>query len=165
MNIWLISDTHFKHKNILKYTSRPFSSIEEMDEKLISNWNNIVKQEDTVYHMGDFALTTKKERKKYFDVLNGKIILIKGSHDQDMASIPLSYYLKRGKSRFILIHDYRMFSLDRPWYKDFWIIHGHNHDKVPFFDRKNKRINVSVENINYTPIHIDEILKLINGGA
>ena len=50
------SDTHFGHENIIKYCNRPFTSTEEMDKALISNWNKVVKPEDTVFHLGDFAV-------------------------------------------------------------------------------------------------------------
>jgi calcineurin-like phosphoesterase family protein len=59
MTIFFTSDTHFNHKNIIKLCNRPFTSIEEMNEKIIENWNNIVKPEDIVWHLGDFALIWK----------------------------------------------------------------------------------------------------------
>jgi calcineurin-like phosphoesterase family protein len=64
--IWLTADTHFGHTNILKYCGRPFSSIEEMDETLINNWNNKVNQDDTVYHLGDFSFKDPGVYKKTF---------------------------------------------------------------------------------------------------
>ena len=45
MNKWFISDTHFSHTNIIRYTGRPFQSVHEMDEQLIVNWNTHVAPE------------------------------------------------------------------------------------------------------------------------
>ena len=62
-NVWVISDTHFGHKNILSFKDKDtgdairgkvFSSIDEMDETLIDNWNRVVKPGDKIYHLGDF---------------------------------------------------------------------------------------------------------------
>ena len=78
--IHFTSDTHFGHKNIIKYCNRPFSSVEEMDSTLINNWNSVVKSDDLVYHLGDFA-PFHKNPVIYKNQLNGNIILIKGNHD------------------------------------------------------------------------------------
>lgn len=75
------SDLHFGHKNIIKYEDRPFSSIEEMDEALISKWNNKVKKNDEVYILGDFCFGNGARANEILDKLNGKKFLIKGNHD------------------------------------------------------------------------------------
>ena len=46
MNIWVTSDLHFGHKNIIKYENRPFKDIEEMDKAIIELWNKTVKKDD-----------------------------------------------------------------------------------------------------------------------
>ena len=80
--IYFISDTHFNHKNIIKYCSRPFKDVEEMNKVLIENWNNTVTDFDTIFHLGDVALTNESEMKEIVPKLKGKKILIKGNHDK-----------------------------------------------------------------------------------
>ena len=55
MQYWFSADFHLNHKNILRYTNRPFKNINEMNYVLIKNWNSRVKPEDTVFFLGDFA--------------------------------------------------------------------------------------------------------------
>lgn len=54
MKKWFISDTHFSHFNIIRYTGRPFETVEEMN--LIKNWNDCVDANDQVFFLGDFGL-------------------------------------------------------------------------------------------------------------
>lgn len=82
---FVISDTHFGHKNILLYMpsrQKWATTVEEMDTKLIAAWNDAVSPTDTVLHMGDFALTPATQLARYFQVLNGRKIIIKGNHDR-----------------------------------------------------------------------------------
>ena len=79
--IFFTSDTHFGHSKIIDYCKRPFSSIEEHDKTLIQNWNNAVGQDDTVFHLGDFAYGNSQFIANIIKQLNGNIILIKGNHD------------------------------------------------------------------------------------
>ena len=81
--IYFTSDTHFNHTNILKYEpkTRPFETIEEMNEVLISNWNNVVKEDDIVYVLGDFFMGALDSIEPIYNRLNGKVILIRGNHD------------------------------------------------------------------------------------
>lgn len=80
--IYYTSDLHFGHKNIIQLTSRPFSSVEEMDEVLIKNWNNKVTKNDLVYILGDFTWYNSVEKNlKILERLNGTKHLILGNHD------------------------------------------------------------------------------------
>lgn len=80
--IYFISDTHFYHSNIIKYSNRPFKDVNEMNETIINSWNSVVKNDDTVYHLGDFCLSSDDEIKSIFNMLNGNKILIRGNHDR-----------------------------------------------------------------------------------
>ena len=155
MKIFIISDTHFHHENIIKYSSRPFKSVEEMDKEIIRKWNNKVGKEDIVLHLGDFALGSEKEVKELKDSLNGTIFLLKGNHDHKMLR----------KARFIIIKGtFEIGNIifshnplkreDIP--KGFINVHGHIHEKESLHD-----FNVSVEKMNYEPIELDELKKLI----
>ena len=83
---WLISDTHFGHENCCtKFKCadgsplRPFASAEEMDEELVKRWNDRVRPNDKVYHLGDVVIA--KRHLATLERLNGDKVLIKGNHD------------------------------------------------------------------------------------
>lgn len=162
-DIWVISDTHFGHDNIISYCKRPFANAEIMDENLIENWNSVVKDGDIVYHLGDvyFGVNGRDALSK----LKGRKRLILGNHDD-------------GKDQFLhktfqKINVWRMFPefglllthlpVDRSalyrsegeyFYSYLKNIHGHIHQNSSPSEHHR---NVSVEQINYTPIHIEEL--------
>lgn len=92
MSNFYIADTHFFHKNVIKFDNRPFSSVEEMNEKLISNWNNVVRNEDTVYILGDFIWSNPNsdEYKNIISHLNGWKVIVLGNHDPKQYSKELN---------------------------------------------------------------------------
>ena len=79
--VFFTSDTHFHHFNIIGSCGRPFSDEKEMNEVLIKNWNSVVDNKSTVFHLGDFAWGGFNKWKEIRDRLNGHIVLIKGNHD------------------------------------------------------------------------------------
>lgn len=157
MNVFFISDTHFGHENILKFEKefRNFQTIEEHDEKLIENWNSVVKPNDKIYHLGDFCW-----KRKYIEIakrLNGRKCLILGNHDVFPAKEYLEYFydvkgVKAFGRNIVLTHvPVNPQQLEYRWQYN---IHGHLHSNV----LEDKRyINVSCEQINLTPIHFDEL--------
>lgn len=79
---YYISDTHFGHKNIIRYDNRPFRKVDEMDAALISRWNDMVSDDDTVYVLGDFSWHREEKTLEILDSLSGHKVLIKGNHDR-----------------------------------------------------------------------------------
>jgi calcineurin-like phosphoesterase family protein len=84
--VWLVSDTHFGHEKTCTVFKRedgsplrPFSCAEEMDEYMVKAWNERVKPNDKVYHLGDVVINRKAM--KTLERLNGDKVLIRGNHD------------------------------------------------------------------------------------
>lgn len=82
--VFVTSDTHFGHDNIIKYCNRPFSNSEEMNKSLIERWNSRVSEADTVVFLGDFAMgrgVTEQLIVSILNRLNGYKFMILGNHD------------------------------------------------------------------------------------
>ena len=86
MKVFMISDTHFGDERILRYENRPFSSVEEMDKAISENWNQVVGEEDMVFHLGDVSSYDPERNKEILSSLHGKKILVMGHHDQNYTS-------------------------------------------------------------------------------
>lgn len=169
--IYLTSDLHFNHVNILKYepVSRPFETLEEMNEKIISNWNAVVKPEDTVYVLGDMAMGTVDASRACIERLNGKIVLIRGNHDSPKRiemykalgiEVHDIYYLPYKGRYFILCHFpiaseefIKMVIKDN---SEVVNLYGHVHSNAPK-GYVNGTYHVGMDTNNLTPISIQQI--------
>lgn len=173
---WVISDTHFGHVGVTQFLRadstklRPWDNVEEMDEAMVANWNLVVAPEDRVYHLGDVVIN--RRHLKTLERLNGRKCLIKGNHDIFKLQDYLPYFddirayhiVKNGDKRIIMSHIpvyegqlHNRFSHN---------IHGHLHSNLVMVkdqwgrEKPDRRyINVSVEQINYTPKLLQELLK------
>lgn len=167
---FLISDTHFTHSGICKFLRadgvtkvRPWNVPEEMDEVLIENWNRVVQPNDRVYHLGD--VTMKRMHLPILNRLNGRKVLIRGNHDIWGIEDYLPYFDDVCGSRkldsFILSHYPIHPDSISHWCKG--NICGHIHQNIVAVEYQGETIedpryfNVSVENINYTPIDLEVI--------
>jgi calcineurin-like phosphoesterase family protein len=162
--------TIFDHKNILTFKRddgtplREFVDIDHMNEHIIKCHNEVVKPSDKVYFLGDVVMSRKNSALKILERLNGEKILVKGNHDQCDARAYLEYFKDiRGSHQFeglIMTHiPIHPESLAR-WGLN---VHGHLHSNVVKMARSqipDKRyFNVSMEQINYTPISLEEVKK------
>jgi calcineurin-like phosphoesterase family protein len=128
MNLFATADEHYFHKNIIKYDGRPFTSMEEMHDALISNHNSIVTKRDLTIHVGDFSFADKDETEKIIKRLNGQHIFVRGSHDYWMKKDP-SYreiFEKKFNKEHLVFCHYAMKIWPRSHYGS-WLIHGHSH--------------------------------------
>jgi calcineurin-like phosphoesterase family protein len=82
MEQWLTSDLHLGHVNIITYSGRPFSGPEEMNEAIVSMWNETVAPRDRVLVLGDVAMGRIAETLPIAGRLNGSKVLLAGNHDR-----------------------------------------------------------------------------------
>lgn len=171
---WIISDPHFDHKNIIRYTNRPFWSIEQMNEHILWNWNNKIKSDDLVFFLGDMAFGRGSRKARWWlTQLNGRKIYLKGSHDKEIRPTSVldkvlfvcdCVVLRTDACTYLLVHD----SFNKPYWFHGWVVHGHYHDTRPYLDTKWKRVNVSVEMTDYKPITVRQLVTdtigMVKGG-
>lgn len=173
--IFLTSDTHFGHKNIIEYTNRPFQTVEEMDTALINNINNTVGEDDELYILGDFCMNGGYEkRSRYRNMIKCKNVhLILGNHDTRLVDTfkPSPFEseqdyceLKYKDTKFCLSH-YPFLSWNGRE-RNSIMCHGHIHSSY----RNNhinlwqniRRYDVGVDANDYTPVSIGYIWELFN---
>ena len=164
-NIFYISDTHFGHEKTCTTFKRsdgtplrPFSCAEEMDAEMVKRWNSVVKSTDKVYHLGDVVIN-----RRFLSVLqelNGDKRLILGNHDIFDHHDYLKYFNRLHGS----------IKIDSLWLTHIPVhidsvprwslanVHGHIHaQEIPH----GKYFNVSVEQIDYTPISHEDLITRI----
>ena len=157
--IFFTSDTHFSSERTLRFSRRPFADVEEMNNTIVQNWNQIVRPEDEVYHIGDFGDLS------FVNKLNGKIHLILGNYEQENTkNTPL--YLDELKNIFADVSKNKVINLKdgsslymahKPseCRKDMFCAFGHIHGlkKVNYFG-----LNVGVDANHFKPLSEDDIL-------
>ena len=171
--IFLTSDTHFCHNKEFLYAPRGFSSVEEMNEAIVERWNKVVKPEDEVYHLGDFALNDIEAAIPYINRLNGTIRWILGNHDTEKKrgkiieecphvwEIGYAYVIKHGKQSIYLSHYPTLTAnYDEKHFSQHVInFHGHTHQIGHWIDKCNPfTYHVGVDSHNCTPVHIDQAI-------
>jgi calcineurin-like phosphoesterase family protein len=162
MKTWFTSDTHFSHANIIKYCNRPFQDIYEMDRTMVQRWNEVVGPEDTVYHLGDFAMGGRHTGFKFLPRLNGTKHLILGNHDRSVSTMLEMGWGTVQKELFLDLDGYRLFLRHHPLHESEtmpscdYMLCGHVHDS---WSKKDKMINVGVDVRKFYPITLQEALK------
>lgn len=194
INQWFTSDTHFGHENIIKFSGRPFDNVKEMNEALLTYWNETVKPEDTVYHLGDVAMGHFDDSWEYVKKLHGNIInLIIGNHDRVARKYHMSEkYVTRFATRYLerfptmdyefRIGDWKLHHFPyvgdhvgeerfkehrpKPTYERV-LIHGHVHEewKVRQEPGLPPMVNVGVDVWGFRPVGRDELSEIIAGLA
>lgn len=188
---FLTADSHFNHPNIIGYCERPFYrdgvtesdiqwcrdnnsnwneivDVNKHDEELIDKWNSVVSPEDTVWHLGDFVFPNNgRDYKFYTKKLNGKIVLIRGNHDNRLKpedrSLFHNLHMEAPTNRGFMIegdkyilHHYPQLSWNAAFHgRIHFFGHVHSGPKKTFWCMPNS-YDVGVDNNNFTPILLKE---------
>lgn len=170
--VWMTSDWHLGHRNILKYRKGPFTTREELEALLEKNFNDVVDKRDTTYFLGDmcFDLDSLEIIKR----LRGRKILILGNHDDGLSV-----------RSFLEVFDDVVGPIKK---NGFWLshhpihpqelynkvnIHGHTHDQHVMHTEYNwtsqetfkdpRYFNVSVDATDFKPVKFQTIQELTKG--
>ena len=179
---YFISDLHFGHVNCLAFDNRPFTTIEDHDNAIITRWNEVVGIDDDVYILGDISWYNVTKTIEIFKQLNGNKHLITGNHDGKLLRS------RELRELFVEIKDYKEVALDNGkgivlshypivcfknhfygWYHLFGHVHvsfEHNmvenfkHQMTALYEKPLNMFNVGamISYINYTPRTLEEIL-------
>ena len=162
--VWVWSDLHFFHKNIINFSDRPYSSVEEMNEHLVANFNYYVEPDDVSIWVGDVGFKSDQAINELLDQCNGYKILVIGNHDFNKGKVRnlnfdethLIYQWDVTPEVNLVFTHYPMSNISLPWFN----IHGHLH-AYPVSDTGNiLHYNVCCELHEYKPIEITEIVNL-----
>jgi calcineurin-like phosphoesterase family protein len=176
MTIFFSSDPHYNHANIIKYSKRPFESVDEMNEAMVTNWNSVVKDNDDVYLLGDLGMDRKIVR--YIKRLKGRIHWIVGNHDKKTKR------MAEFKSLFVWIKDYHELKIYEDgikqkivlfhypiasWngmHRGSWMIHGHCHANykpgLPHVTDKGKILDAGVDCHKFYPVSYSQVKAIMN---
>jgi calcineurin-like phosphoesterase family protein len=162
MECWFTSDHHFGHHGILKHTTRPWASAEEMDAALIRNWNDRVAPGDRVFYLGDLSFHKPPVTREIVSRLNGEIHLIWGNHDEAtvrklpdvFASVQPFLEVKLWDQHITLCH-YALRVWSRSHYGS-WSLYGHSHGTLPD-DPNSLSMDVGVDPNGYYPISFEKV--------
>lgn len=167
--IFIASDTHFDHDNMVEYENRP----KDFTNLTIKRWNEVVAPQDLVIHLGDFALSNGDRIKELAGLLNGKKVITFGNHDKNS---PV-YFMDRGFSfacqRFQLNYFGKKILFSHKPFVEKGIshydlnLHGHLHRnrhrkevlKNPIYQaNKEKYVLIHIED-NFTPILLEKFIQ------
>jgi calcineurin-like phosphoesterase family protein len=171
--VFVISDTHFGHRNIIKFeeekrrlpSGEPFRSIEEHDRYLVEQWNSVVREKDTVWHLGDVYFGKGAD---ILGALKGYKRLVLGNHDAKKEEFLIQYFDRiYGVAEFgdcilshIPVHPYQ---LERRYAKN---IHGHMHSKRVqksvgngAWEDDPRYVCVSVEQTDLKPVLLQTVIQ------
>lgn len=172
---FVTSDLHVFHRNIIKYSNRPFNSVEEMNETLVENWNSVVSEGDVVFNLGDFSFANGEKTVELLKRLNGTQFFTYGNHDRVMQSdVVKQFCYKSGKitlfcdvmslryeGHFIFLSHYAHRTWNRSHHGSLHL-YGHSHGTLPGVGRS---MDVGVDSSdmvsNFTPFLLDDVIEFL----
>lgn len=176
MKTYYTSDCHLWHKNIITYENRPFTSVNQMTEVIVRNWNAKVEPGDSVYILGDFIFSNDEaETIRLLNRLNGNKFMIYGNHDKIIRSSRLvqqkfswcrDYYVNyetiNGIKTPIVLFHYPIQVWDRKHHESIHLyghVHSNKDSHHPMVNNLVNAYNVGMDVRNFEPVTLEEILR------
>lgn len=164
--IFVTSDTHFYHRNIITYDNLDFATVQDMNEEIINNWNEVVKPDDEVYHLGDAFFCSKDEAKEIMDRLNGHKHLIVGNHDRHGAQWFYDIGFETVSKHPIVMDGYVKLSHYPPEYtsisQPYYYIYGHIHNSPDYLTINRRSACVCSSRWEFRPVPYEALLESIS---
>ena len=149
------SDTHFGDRRVLNLHPRPFDGVAEMDAELVRRWNQAAGPDDVVWHLGDFARTSRLAC-DLLPRLNGIKHLLAGNNDQSphegWASVSHYREIEVEGARLVLCH--YPFRTWNDMHKGALNLHGHSHGRLA--PMRNQH-DVGVDARDFRPVRLSEL--------
>lgn len=170
--LWLTADEHYHHRRILQYQKRPFSTVEEMNDRLIEAHNSVVGDEDVVIHVGDFSFGKAEDFARVAERLAGAHFFMDGSHDRSMREffaeghgegsqrlflLPKLFEFTFQKTKVVLCH----YAMENWWASHYGrsSVHFHGHSHGRFCSAK-QAVDIGVDTNNFLPYQIEDAISL-----
>ena len=168
---YFTSDLHIGHENIIRFSNRPFSTLDEMNRTLVDNWNSRVTERDDVFVLGDMFYRKKEGVEEILKKLKGRKHLIIGNHDYSwMKSIEPRKYFVETETLLVLKEEGRVMTLCHypimSWphmYHGSYCIFGHIHNSAnnadywPLIESNPYLLNAGVDVNNFYPVTFEEL--------
>lgn len=160
-----IADLHFGHGNMLSQCGRPWASVDEMDVGMIEAWNFVVRKNDRVFVLGDFAWWRLRTDRltEIFSQLNGeKHLAAVGNHDTDnitslpWASVSWISHFKDPESGLKIAASHHPQREWDGWFKGAVHLHGHVHGNLP---NSRRSLDVGVDSVGFYPLTFEQIMQ------
>lgn len=170
---YFTSDTHFDHKNIMKYCKRPFDTVQEMNARILDGINSRVQPSDILYHLGDFSWSDPAPFINKIKCRN--LFVIPGNHDEGNKHVLRSLKQLEAKQRLTICRDIVSLKINktklvlchypmRSWNGSFHgSIHLYGHVHSGFDGREiATSMDVGVDSHDFNPVSFDEVVEIIN---
>ncbi len=161
-DIWFTADFHLGHRNILRYCHRPFDTVEQMNATLLDRLNELIKERDLLYFLGDFCLGSADTAQSYLRQIRCKNIhVVFGNHDRVLRKLPDHFIWAKDlaevsvSSQKIVLCHYAL----RVWnhsHHGSWHLYGHSHGNLPEIPAM-PAMDVGVDTHDFRPWHYEEI--------
>ena len=174
--VWFTADLHLFHKNVIRYSNRPFTDVDGMNATLLENINKSVLPNDDLYILGDLIFGTSAQAQEFLRQVRCKnLFFVFGNHDKEMRKDAIKPFFKSmDEYKEISIHNKEDNSHQKiclfhypvlEWngaFRSSWMLHGHTHGNLQYPEvlADKKIADVGVDCWNYSPVSFTQLKEL-----